>query len=381
MPNANWSNPTLTSTYTNFLSEVKNRDEDLALQFDGTTSTNILTNTIRWDSSANRWKKWNGTAWAELTSLYALTGLSTTGNASIGGTFGVTGAATFSSTLGVTGALTGSSTVSGTALIPTSATIPANGVYLPGANTVGIATGGVAAALVDDNGDLSIYNAAGTFNHRFANQPTANRTVTLPDADVTLVAGTMAPTASPAFTGTPTAPTASVGTNTTQIATTAFVLANASSFPAGTAMLFVQTAAPTGWTKSTTHDNKALRVVSGTASSGGTTAFTTVFASRTPAGTIANTTSTGTVAATTLTTAQMPSHTHSDTGCSNYTGFGGEMGSFQTIGTAAAFTSGATGGGGSHTHGLTMNAHNHTFTGTALDFAVQYVDVIIATKN
>ena len=94
MANANWSNPTLTSTYTNFVSEVKNRDEDLALQFDGTTSTNIPTNAIRWDSSAGRWKKWNGTAWAELAATYALTALSTTGNASIGGTLGVTGAVT-----------------------------------------------------------------------------------------------------------------------------------------------------------------------------------------------------------------------------------------------------------------------------------------------
>ena len=97
MANANWSNPTLTSTYTNFLSELKNRDEDLALQFDGTTSTNLATNTIRWDSSAGRWKKWNGSTWAELASTYALTGLSTTGNASIGGTLGVTGAVTLSS--------------------------------------------------------------------------------------------------------------------------------------------------------------------------------------------------------------------------------------------------------------------------------------------
>lgn len=48
---------------------------------------------------------------------------------------------------------------------------------------------------------------------------------------------------------------------------------------------------------------------------------------------------------------------------------------------AGAPNTGSTGGGGSHNHSLTMNAHNHTFTGTALDFAVQYVDVIIATKN
>jgi hypothetical protein len=88
---ANWSNPQLTSTYTNFLSEVKDRDVDLALQFDGTTSTNLTTGTIRWDSSANRWKKWSGSAWGELATTYALTGLSTTGNASIGGTLSVTG--------------------------------------------------------------------------------------------------------------------------------------------------------------------------------------------------------------------------------------------------------------------------------------------------
>lgn len=91
---ADWSKPLLTSTYTNFLSEVTSRDVDLALQFDGTTSTNLSAGTIRWDSSANRWKKWNGSTWAELASTYALTGLSTTGNVSIGGTLGVTGAIT-----------------------------------------------------------------------------------------------------------------------------------------------------------------------------------------------------------------------------------------------------------------------------------------------
>lgn len=91
---ANWSNPVLTSTYTNFMNELKDRDTDLALQFDGTTSSNLATGTVRWDSAAGRWKKWNGTAWAELAATYALTALSTTGNATIGGTLGVTGATT-----------------------------------------------------------------------------------------------------------------------------------------------------------------------------------------------------------------------------------------------------------------------------------------------
>lgn len=133
------------------------------------------------------------------------------------------------------------------------------------------------------------------------------------------------------------------------------------SFPSGTAMLFAQTAAPTGWTKSTTHNNKALRVVSGTASSGGTVAFTTAFASQAVSGTVGNTT---------LTESQIPSHTHTYVRPQLFdevnTGSGTSARISQTANT------GATGGGGSHTH---------SFTGTAIDLAVQYVDVIIATKD
>lgn len=90
---ANWSNPTLTSLYTDFLTELKARDEDLAKQFDGQTVSNLITGAIRWNSSVNRWQKWSGTAWGELATTYALTGLSTTGAASIGGALTVTGAA------------------------------------------------------------------------------------------------------------------------------------------------------------------------------------------------------------------------------------------------------------------------------------------------
>lgn len=136
---ANWSNPLLTSTYTNFVTEVKDRDTDLALQFDGTTSSNIPTGAIRWNSGVNRWQKWSGSAWGELTSTYALTGLSTTGNASIGGTLG-------------SGAITSTSTVSGTALLPTGNTVPANGIYLPSANTLGIATATTCRILVSSTG-------------------------------------------------------------------------------------------------------------------------------------------------------------------------------------------------------------------------------------
>lgn len=135
------------------------------------------------------------------------------------------------------------------------------------------------------------------------------------------------------------------------------------SMESGTAMLFAQTAAPSGWTKSTTHDNKALRVVTGAASSGGSVAFTTAFASQGVS---------GTVGATTLTTAQIPSHAHT---LPTFSAAGKAYSVVQAIGSnglAAAVTSNAEGSGGSHDHG---------FTGTAINLAVQYVDVIIATKD
>jgi hypothetical protein len=140
--------------------------------------------------------------------------------------------------------------------------------------------------------------------------------------------------------------------------------------PSGTAMLFAQSAAPTGWTKSTTHNDKALRVVSGTAGSGGSVAFTAAFASQAVSGTVGNTT---------LTTSQIPSHNHNIGAYSSSNEAGGYgltiTGGFQNrvmVDTATGQASNNTGGGGSH---------NHSFTGTAIDLAVQYVDVIIATKD
>ena len=166
--------------------------------------------------------------------------------------------------------------------------------------------------------------------------------------------------------------TETFGTNNTQLATTAFVQAAVSGggFPSGTAILFAQTAAPTGFTKSLTHDNKALRVVTGAASSGGTSSFTTVFTNQTP--TI--TTSGLSAGATTLTTTQIPSHTHTVQLIANC---GGTVGAQYAVGnTIASLTSGSTGGGGSHDHTISGTA-----TSSAITLNVQYVDVIIATKD
>ena len=133
---------------------------------------------------------------------------------------------------------------------------------------------------------------------------------------------------------------------------------------AGSLMLFQQTSAPTGWTKQTTHNDKALRIVSGAASSGGSTAFSSVMVSKTPAGTVDNTT---------LTTAQLASHGHS------YNIAGGPVRPYSggSAGTPvfSSNSGSTTGSAGSD------SSHNHGFTGSAMDFAIQYVDVIIASKN
>ena len=134
---------------------------------------------------------------------------------------------------------------------------------------------------------------------------------------------------------------------------TAIATLGASPFPAGTLMLFAQTAAPTGWTKSVTHNDKALRVVSGTAGSGGAVAFSTVFGRTATDGY-------------TLTVAEMPSHSHTV-----YAGQGAAGNSFYsdfaTYGAYLSADTSATGGGAAHSHNI--------------DLRVNYVDVIIASKD
>ena len=280
-----------------------------------------------------------------------------------------------------------------------------------------------------------------------------------------------------------------LSTTSSGVTVSGTVTADGISFlPSGTAMLFAQSSAPTGWTKSTTHNNKALRVVSGTAGSGGSNAFSNTFASKginanagnatqggnvsvsvgnstaggnvsvsvgnstaggnisvgnTTAGgnvSISNTSTGGTVNSHTLSTNQMPSHSHSTNtalrGTNRTNGNGtGEFTSYSPgYGTGRSNSTGSsptnnTGGNGGHSHGFSGSSHNHngtlsgtahnhnasfsgsahnhnanasfsgsahnhnanaSFTGSAhnhsisvgnLDMSVQYVDVIIATKN
>jgi hypothetical protein len=201
-------------------------------------------------------------------------------------------------------------------------------------------------------------------------------------------------------------------TNTGTIGTSRIV-----SLASGIKTLFYESTAPTGWTKITTHHDKCMRVVNTSGGgSGGTSAFTTVMTSRTPSGSVsgtntggavANTTATGSVSGsnsggsvsnTTLDITQIPSHTHTFSDeTNNGTGGGVGGGGANTGTTTLSKNTGSTGGGGAHNHGFTnpswsgsvsINAHNHSltqpswsgsFSGNALDFAVQYIDLLLCS--
>ena len=158
---------------------------------------------------------------------------------------------------------------------------------------------------------------------------------------------------------------------------------DAGAFSAGTTLLFYQASAPTGWTKITTHDNKAMRVVSGTGGgSGGTTNFTSVFTSRgVPLPEHAHGGNTGTVSA---------DHYHVFPGDDQLVFANGVAGWSALTNGSFAYDAVSTNEGGGQlwrTSGISEN-HTHAFTtnnsgtaGAAMDFAVQYIDVIICSKN
>ena len=194
-------------------------------------------------------------------------------------------------------------------------------------------------------------------------------------------------------------------------------------------MLFYQSSAPTGWTKVTSHNNKALRVVSGSGGgSGGSNAFTSMFASRSLSvsgsgtasisisGTTGNTGNPTTTQYLNVITdshvmysGEVAAHAHSyhaPLGTS-----GGQYGISDTLNAGSSGTPnvGSTGSNQSHHHAIYLHPlgnhqhggasfsgsgsgspsdHSHTFSDSisvsssgTVDLRVQYVDVIICSKD
>ena len=136
--------------------------------------------------------------------------------------------------------------------------------------------------------------------------------------------------------------------------------------PAGSTMLFFNSAAPTGWTKITNQNNKALRVVSGTGGGvGGSVSFTDAFSAQ--SGSL-----TGSTGDHTLSQAQMPSHTHSGASSESLKRYE-QQNTYNTTYSVPG-TTGSAGSSGSHSHTITSGSFD-------LDLNVQYIDLILCSKD
>ena len=120
---ANWANPTVTSTYVNFVDEVKNRDLDLAKGLDPAlvTATNVVFGMQRWNSVNTYWEKYNGTSWSALATAYAI---NISGNAATATTATSAVTATNASNTAITNDTTTNATVYPTWVTTTTGNLP-----------------------------------------------------------------------------------------------------------------------------------------------------------------------------------------------------------------------------------------------------------------
>ncbi len=125
-------------------------------------------------------------------------------------------------------------------------------------------------------------------------------------------------------------------------------------FPPGTSMLFQQTTAPAGWTKQTDHNNKGIRLQTGTVTTGGTDNFTTTFSSS------------KVTDSHTLTSGESAAHTHAITNAFA-SGTGSTRPGVNDTTSIAGWSTDSSGSGGGHTHTVTLD--------------LEFVDVIIANKD
>lgn len=156
---------------------------------------------------------------------------------------------------------------------------------------------------------------------------------------------------------------------------------------AGTVAIFRQSSAPSSWTKDTSsNNNRALRCVTGTASSGGNVAFTTAFASKPVSGNVSTNVSTNvsvSVGNHTLSNGQLPLHSHPN-GATGNQGVNAAQPGNQPIQRTTSATTGNVGSNQGHNHPGSGNASSNAssnFSGSSINMQVQYVDVIQCSKN
>jgi hypothetical protein len=154
------------------------------------------------------------------------------------------------------------------------------------------------------------------------------------------------------------------------------------SVPSGTITIFCQVAAPVGWTKLTTLNDYALRIVNGAVSTGGSSPFTTCFTDAEVAASFSSSLSVGSY---TISTSEMASHSHPSGGGTAspigqaYFAPAGQL-IYQSAGTQSI---GPAGGGGSHSHTVPGAVPAPvTFPGGSMQtLSLRYIDVIQCSRN
>ena len=161
-------------------------------------------------------------------------------------------------------------------------------------------------------------------------------------------------------------------------------------YPQGATTLFYRSSAPSGWTKSTSHNDKMLRVVSGSGGgTGGSNSFTTVFGPG-KSFTFPWQDNNDGIGDHSFASNQIPSHTHGPGGGiemtkspqnPNGTYNSGDVDARGTGWSVSIANNGATGGvtgpqGDPHTHPFTASG-----TSPSIDLAldVQYIDCILCS--
>lgn len=214
-------------------------------------------------------------------------------------------------------------------------------------------------------------------------------------------------------------PATGIGDVTIEIVQPALTAAG-DDFDPGNKVAFLQAAAPAGWTKLTSFDNGAFRVVSGSGGgTGGTVNFTdgmisyqvtgnvdatvqwggqTGETSLTPSGSLSINLATGSAS---LNEGQMGSHQHDGTAIFNDSGqYGAQRKTGGSINFGITLNTSGTGGNQSHLHdvqgtcSLTGQSVSHShgisastqessslLNGNSKNFGVKYVDMILCQKN
>ena len=167
---ANFNNPQLNSTYVDFLSQLKDRDTDLAAMFanDTVSVNNWPARSVRFNTTSNKFQRRNANnnGFEDLTTNHHFPAVTIDGTGSL-----TVGGAISGASINVTGL------VSGGRINATGSTETATGLYRPATNTLGITTNtvlrwaidsvgrlfnnGQATHQGDDNSDLQIYNTGG----------------------------------------------------------------------------------------------------------------------------------------------------------------------------------------------------------------------------